>query len=89
VTRNNRRPGPTNITPAKTILACDVGGTRVKLGVVRDGRLLAQTKLDAGAKLRLAAALKRGRGQKAGPESGPGSLILLSRLVAILQHCAS
>ena len=26
-----------------TILACDLGGTRMKIGVVRDGVVLAQT----------------------------------------------
>lgn len=41
------------------ILACDVGGTRIKLGVVCGARLLAQTEMDAEPKKGLAAALKR------------------------------
>ena len=43
--------------PAKTILACDIGGTRIKLGPVRGPRLLARTELDAEPKNGLAAAL--------------------------------
>jgi len=30
-----------------TVLACDLGGTRIKLGIVRDGRILAQEALPA------------------------------------------
>jgi glucokinase len=41
------------------ILACDVGGTRIKLGAVRGGRLLARTEIDAAPKRGLASALKR------------------------------
>jgi glucokinase len=51
--------GQTNMMPAKTILACDIGGTRIKFGVVRGPRLLARTELDAEPKNGLAAALKR------------------------------
>ncbi len=47
------------MTPLKPILACDAGGTRIKLGVVRGARLLAQTEMDAESKKGLAAALKR------------------------------
>jgi glucokinase len=45
--------------PAKYILACDVGGTRIKLGVARGARLLARMQLDARPENGLAAALKR------------------------------
>ena len=41
------------------ILACDVGGTRIKLGLVRDARLCAQTEVDAEPRNGLAVALKR------------------------------
>lgn len=44
---------------AKSILACDIGGTRIKIGVVRGARLLAQTEIDAAPKRGLAAALHR------------------------------
>jgi len=37
-----------------TLLACDLGGTRMKIGVVRDGSLLAQTALPANSQLGLA-----------------------------------
>jgi len=37
-----------------TILACDLGGTRLKIGVVRDGRVLAQTVESANSQLGLA-----------------------------------
>lgn len=47
----------------KPILACDVGGTRIKLGLVRGARLLAQIEIDAEAKKGLAAALKRIAGE--------------------------
>jgi glucokinase len=47
------------MTPAKSILACDVGGTRIKLGIARGANLLAQTEIDAGPKQGLAAALRR------------------------------
>lgn len=47
------------ISSTNPILACDVGGTRIKLGVVRGARLLAQTEMDAEPKKGLAAALKR------------------------------
>ena len=50
----------------KQILACDVGGTRIKLGLVRGARLLAQAEMDAEPKRGLAAALKR-IAQAAGP----------------------
>jgi glucokinase len=43
----------------KRILACDVGGTRIKLGLVGDGCLLAQNEIDAQAHLGLAPALER------------------------------
>jgi glucokinase len=43
----------------KTILACDVGGTRIKLGLVRGIRLLVQSEIDAKAKNGLASALDR------------------------------
>lgn len=46
-------------TISTPILACDIGGTRIKLGVVRDGRLLAQTEMDAAADNGLARALER------------------------------
>jgi len=42
-----------------TILAGDIGGTRIKLGVVRGKRLLARTEMDARANDGLAAALER------------------------------
>lgn len=32
------------------ILACDLGGTRMKIGVVRDGAVLAQTSVPANSK---------------------------------------
>ena len=47
------------MTILKPILACDVGGTRIKLGLVRGARLLAQNEIDAEPKKGLAAALKR------------------------------
>ena len=47
------------MTAAKQILACDVGGTRIKLGLVREGRLVAQCEIDAEANRGLAPALKR------------------------------
>lgn len=47
------------MTPTKSILACDVGGTRIKLGLVRSARLLAQSEIDAEPKNGLASALKR------------------------------
>ena len=37
-------------TPRMRILACDLGGTRMKIGVVRDGDVLAQTVEPANAK---------------------------------------
>ena len=46
-------------TKSATILACDVGGTRIKLGLVRGARLLGQSEIDAEAKNGLASALKR------------------------------
>ena len=48
-----------SIMTTKTILACDVGGTRIKLGVVRGARLLAQSEIDAEPGKGLADALKR------------------------------
>ena len=42
-----------------TILAGDIGGTRIKLGVVRGKRLLARAEIDARASEGLAAALER------------------------------
>jgi glucokinase len=60
----------------KPILACDVGGTRIKLGLVRNGRLLARSEIDAEAHLGLERALKRIAGvtrslcQQAGVEPG-------------------
>jgi glucokinase len=44
---------------AITILACDVGGTRIKLGLVRDRRVLARAEIDADAGRGLAHALAR------------------------------
>jgi glucokinase len=41
------------------VLACDVGGTRIKLGLARNGRVLAQREIDADAHLGLAWALER------------------------------
>jgi glucokinase len=41
------------------VLACDVGGTSIKLGLVRGARLLARGEIPAGAHLGLAAAMKR------------------------------
>lgn len=40
-----------------TVLACDLGGTRMKLGVVRDGRVLAQTTEPSNSKVGLAPGL--------------------------------
>jgi glucokinase len=40
-----------------TVLACDLGGTRMKIGLVRDGHVLAQTTKPAKSKAGLAAAL--------------------------------
>lgn len=39
-------------------LACDAGGTRIKLGIVRNAKVLAQIEIDPEAKKGLAAALK-------------------------------
>jgi glucokinase len=36
-----------------TVLACDIGGTRMKIGIVRDGRVLAQTIVPANSKIGL------------------------------------
>jgi predicted NBD/HSP70 family sugar kinase len=47
------------MTTTKPILACDVGGTRIKLGLVRGARLLAQSEIDAEPKNGLAFALRR------------------------------
>ncbi len=47
------------MTRMKPILACDVGGTRIKLGLVRNRRLLVQGEIDADAHLGLARALER------------------------------
>ena len=47
------------MTLTKFILACDVGGTRIKLGLVRSARLLAQEEINAEPKNGLAPALKR------------------------------
>ena len=55
---------PAPETPA--VLVCDAGGTRLKLGVARGGRLLARRVLDAEAERGLAAALERAA-QAAGP----------------------
>jgi glucokinase len=41
------------------ILACDIGGTRIKLGLVCNGRLLAQREIESDAHLGLAWALER------------------------------
>ncbi len=43
----------------KPILACDVGGTRIKLGLVRGARLMSQSEIAAAPENGLAAALKR------------------------------
>lgn len=48
-----------NMNPQPLILACDVGGTRIKLGLVRGGKLLQRAELDALPAKGLAAALKR------------------------------
>ena len=47
------------MTTSRLILAGDIGGTRIKLGLVRGARLLAQSEIDAEPKRGLAAALKR------------------------------
>lgn len=47
------------MTPAKPILACDVGGTCIKLGLVQGQHLLAQCEMRAEAHLGLAPALQR------------------------------
>ena len=47
------------MTGMKPILACDVGGTLIKFGLVRNGRLLARDEIDAEAYLGLARALER------------------------------
>ena len=61
-----------------TKLACDMGGTRIKLGLVRGGRVLARTELDARAHEGLGAALARVAGvtRKLCREAGarPGEL---------------
>ncbi len=44
---------------SKLILAGDVGGTRIKLGLVRGARLLTQSEIDAESKKGFSAALKR------------------------------
>ncbi|KAB2653888.1 MAG: ROK family protein [Verrucomicrobia bacterium] len=44
---------------APTLLACDVGGTRIKVGLVRGGRLLARREIDARASGGLGPALER------------------------------
>ena len=36
-----------NMNLQPVLLACDVGGTRIKLGLVRGERLLARVELDA------------------------------------------
>jgi glucokinase len=43
----------------KPVLACDVGGTRIKLGLVQGKHLLAQQEIEAKARLGLSPALKR------------------------------
>lgn len=40
--------------PSMTALACDLGGTRTKLGIVRDGRVLAQSIIPSNSNLGLA-----------------------------------
>lgn len=47
------------VKPESTWLACDVGGTRIKLGLVRGRRLLARGEISAQADAGLAAALER------------------------------
>jgi glucokinase len=42
-----------------SVLACDLGGTRMKIGVVRGGQVLAQTILPANAQIGLAYSLKK------------------------------
>ena len=44
---------------ASVVLACDVGGTRIKLGLVRAGRVLARSEIAADATHGLASALER------------------------------
>ena len=53
------RPAEKAAVQSAVVLACDVGGTRIKLGVVRGGQVLARSEIDAGAKKGLASALKR------------------------------
>ncbi|MCC6231029.1 MAG: ROK family protein [Verrucomicrobiales bacterium] len=48
-----------NTTPAPAFLSCDAGGTRIKLGVVRSGRLLARAEIPAQAGDGLGPALDR------------------------------
>lgn len=48
------------------VLACDVGGTRIKCGLVDSGRLLAQTEIPAEPALGLAAALERIAAERSG-----------------------
>jgi glucokinase len=54
--RKNVEPRQTNF-PRMTVLACDLGGTRMKIGVVRDGRVLAQTTEPANSRAGLAPGL--------------------------------
>jgi glucokinase len=45
--------------PKRTVLACDAGGTVIKLGLVREGRLLARGEIPSQAEHGLAAAPHR------------------------------
>lgn len=56
-----RAPWPSmrRTVPLPAILACDIGGTRIKVGIVRTGRLLAQSDLPAFPERGLASALRR------------------------------
>lgn len=75
--------------PRMTILAGDLGGTRMKIGVVRDGRILAQTTEPANSQAGLAPALPALKsiwlrllgGLKLGPGDCTGIAVALPNLV--------
>lgn len=56
---HQRRPVPRHNKEAHLVLACDVGGTSIKLGLIRDRIILRRTSLDANAGEGLAAGLVR------------------------------
>ncbi|MGH7951094.1 MAG: ROK family protein [Limisphaerales bacterium] len=62
-----------------TVLACDLGGTRMKIGIVRDGRVLAQTTEPANSKTGLAPGL---------PALKNAWLRLLGELKIAVRDCA-